>query len=73
MNETPPAKTVTLFRMTPATAERRIRECALVTENVKFSKHALERMNEREIFDSDVLRIPRRGMICGYPEETAKG
>jgi hypothetical protein len=64
---------VATFRLTPAIAEKRIREIAAVTGKIKWSFHALERMEEREIHDVDVLRILRDGMISGAPEETPRG
>lgn len=70
MNETPPAQHVTRYRMTPGIAERRIRNLAKASDNIAWSVHALQRMNEREIFDVDVLRILREGMVIDPPEET---
>jgi predicted sugar kinase len=73
MDETSPAQRVIRYRLTAAIAEQRIREFAAVSDNIKWSAHALMRMDEREIFDNDVLRILRRGMIGGDPEETPQG
>lgn len=61
---------VTRYRLTPAIAEKRIKQIAAVSDNIKWSFHALQRMEEREIFDFDVLRILRDGMISGVPKET---
>jgi len=73
MDDLPPEQSVARYRLTPAIAERRIKKLAENSENLKWSLHALERMELREIFDADVLRILRRGMISGDPEETPKG
>lgn len=73
MDEAPAAKKIVQYRLTPRTAEKRIKELAAETANLKWSRHALERMNEREIFDADVLRICRKGMLSGNPEETPAG
>ena len=73
MDEWPPAQRVARFRLTPAVAELRIKKLAEVSANLAWAFHAQQRMNEREIFDADVLRILRRGMISGEPEETLSG
>ena len=70
MGIVPSGRKVTRYRLTPAIAEKRIKQAAAVSDNIKWSKHALERMELREIFDVDVLRILRDGMISGEPEET---
>ena len=43
--------------------ERRIRELAEDSDNIVWTRHALERMEEREILDKDVLRVLRTGLI----------
>ena len=58
--------------LTAAVAEKRIRQIALVTENVILGNHALERMAEREIFDVDVFRVLRSGYVDEPPEQTAQ-
>lgn len=73
MDDTPPARRVIPYRLTAAVAEQRIKKLAETTGNIAWSKHALLRMEEREIFDSDVLRILRRGMVSGDPEEALRG
>ena len=72
MDTNPPAQNVAAFRLTAAVAEKRIREIAASTVAIKWSYHALARMNEREIFDVDVLRALRTGSIRGAPEKTAR-
>jgi hypothetical protein len=73
MDDTLPSRTVTRYRLTPALAEQRVRKFAEASETIAWSSHALRRMNEREIFDVDVLRTLRCGMISGEPEGTAMG
>lgn len=64
---------VTRYRLTAAIAEKRIKLIAAVSDNIRWAVHALQRMEEREILDVDVLRILRDGMISGEPEETPRG
>ena len=64
---------ITKYRLTPKIAEERIREMAQLGKPIQWGSHALKRMNEREIFDVDVLRILRRGFVYDQPEETAMG
>lgn len=73
MKDEPSARRVTSFRLTRALAEQRIKALAETSDNISWSVHALNRMDEREIFDGDVLRILRRGMVDGDPEKTPKG
>lgn len=61
---------VTVMRLTAGVAEKRIREIALVTENVILGNHARKRMIERELFDVDVFRILRQGHVDDVPELT---
>ena len=63
---------VTEMRLTSSIAEKRIREIALVTENVILGTHARERMREREIFDVDVFRVLRKGYVDDPPEKTVQ-
>lgn len=67
-----PSKKVALFRLTAAVAENRIREIAASSGAVRWSNHALERMNEREIYDVDVLRALRTGTVRDSPERTER-
>lgn len=64
---------ITNYRLTPKVAEVRIWKLAENSSNITWGTHALERMNEREIFDVDVLRVLRRGMVLEQPEETPSG
>ncbi len=73
MDDTPARQNFTPLRLTASVAERRIKELAASSANIKWTAHAQSRMNEREIFDVDVLRILRSGMIDGDPEKTPTG
>ena len=64
---------VARFRLTAARAQETIREAALDADNVVWSTHALERMEERGIYDIDVLRILRSGWVDNDPEPTVRG
>ena len=64
-----PAK-VAIYRLTTAMAEKRIKALAAKTENIGWGFHALERMDERGIYDVDVLRVLREGACLGEPEPT---
>ena len=64
--------TVTLFRLTQSLAQKKIREAATNSDNVIFGDHALERMDERGIYDFFVLEILRTGVIDGNPEITTE-
>lgn len=67
-----PKSNVAVMRLTPRVAESRIQKLAQITENVIFSTHARQRMDEREFIDIDVLRILRTGSIEGWPEVTER-
>jgi hypothetical protein len=54
-------------------ATNRIHSLARSSENIKWSRHATERMAEREIFDADALRIMRTGEVIDAPELTEYG
>lgn len=73
MKTEPPNRNVTQYRLTANVAEQRIRQIALQSEKIKWSLHALDRMEEREIFDVDVLRVLRGGFISGPPEPQQAG
>ncbi len=68
MSDAKPPRPVTQFRLTPAVAEQRIKKLATDTANIDWSLHALERMDQRGIYDVDVLRVLRTGVIDGAPE-----
>jgi hypothetical protein len=57
--------------MTPALAKARVGEIAKTTANLQWSKHILERMAERGIDDSDVLKVLRGGDVEEDPTEGA--
>jgi hypothetical protein len=64
---------ISLFRLTPSVAEKRIREAAQDSDNVIWGDHALERMDERGITDVQVLDTLRTGMVFDLPEQTELG
>jgi hypothetical protein len=61
---------VTAYRMTAAIAEKRIRAAAANSDNVIISFHALDRMEQRDIFDVQVFEILRTGIVVENPELT---
>jgi len=61
---------VTKFRLAASKAEQQIKSIAANSGNIKWSRHALTRMDERGIDDVDILRTLRSGMIAGDPEAT---
>lgn len=71
MADDKPLKTsVVQYRLTIAMAQKRIREAATESGNIIFGNHALERMEQRGIYDVQVLEILRTGMIVDNPEQT---
>lgn len=55
---------VVAFAPRPSDIEARVRELAS-TKDVRWSEHALDRMEEREISRLEVLRVLRLGSISG--------
>ena len=53
----------TSFRPTRARLQQRIRELALDTGRLRWTKHIMEQMEARGITDEDVLRVLRRGDV----------
>jgi len=70
MNERSQPKKITQFRISPERAQEQIRKLAAASGNIKWSRHALQRMEERGFDDIDVLRALRTGSIFGIPEPT---
>lgn len=64
---------VTAYRLTAHVAEQRIRALALDSGLILWGSHASDRMEERGIFDVDVLAVLRKGTISGVPERTPRG
>jgi hypothetical protein len=64
---------ITPYRLTAAVARKRIHAIAVDTGKIKWSFHALGRMEERGIFDVDVLAVLRTGTVAGSPELTPLG
>lgn len=54
-------------------ARETIREIANNTENVQFPPHAIQRMQERDISDLEVIRCLRAGFIEEGPIENLNG
>src|SRR5690348_6361591 len=73
MHDRPNRRKVVRLRVTPEWAIRRIRALAVRSENILFGAHAIERMDEREIFDHDVLAILRKGSLDGGVTRTKYG
>lgn len=61
---------ITPFRLTASIAEKRIRSVALISGNVIFTNHALDRMEQRDIFDVQVYEILRTGFVTESPTVT---
>jgi hypothetical protein len=67
-------KVVVDFKLTRPVAQKRIREIAVNSKNIIWgSQHATERMEQRGLFNQDVLRILRNGFIDEDPEKTSYG
>ena len=66
----PYKKIVTPYRMTASIAEKRIHEAAVNSDNVVISYHALERMEQRDIFDVQLFDILRTGNVIESPTVT---
>ena len=62
-----PVEVVTKFRMTAGRAEAIIKSLSQDSTNVIMGYHAQERRDERDIFDEDVLKILRSGMVIEQP------
>ena len=58
---------VTEYRLTTALAQVRVRELATDTSLLLWSQHIRERMVERDITDSDVLKVLRTGDVESDP------
>jgi len=59
-------------KMTAQRAELIIKGLAKESKSVRFSEHALERMEERDISLADVTRVLCNGYIEGAPEKGKK-
>jgi len=65
----PNPEDVAQFRLTATLAKERVRQLAAVTSNLQWTKHIQERMEERGIDDSDVLKVLREGDVDEDPIE----
>ncbi len=68
MNEEEAPEKPILFVRKPETVEQTVRRLALDTKNIKWSKHARQRMDERSITDKHVVDVLRRGCQKGETE-----
>jgi hypothetical protein len=66
---TPPKPVV--LRPRPDAIRDLVRQIAIDTSNIAWSKHALKRMAERDITDAVVLEVLRRGVPKGEIEAGA--
>ena len=57
-----------VFKPRPETIRDWIHQLSTDTANIKWSNHALERMNERDISDKFVVEALRKGMVKGEVE-----
>lgn len=60
-------RAVVPFRLTPEAAQRRVRELAADSANIRWSRHVRERMAERGFDSEDCLRILRSGFVEADP------
>lgn len=67
-NMTKAPNKVAQFKPHPASLINQIRQSARDSNNVAFSDHALDRMEERDITILDALRVLRMGDIVGEIE-----
>lgn len=63
MSDDPPKKVVVPLRPRPSALEKQVRDLAIDTDNIKWSEHAFDRSDERDITDQDALVVLRSGMI----------
>lgn len=59
--------------LTNAAAEARVQELARSTERVRLSRHAKDRMEEREISMTEVYRVLQRGTVTDSPTRSPRG
>ena len=60
-------------RPRPEILIRYIRNLARNSENVILTNHAMKRMAERDIVDTEVFKILQSGTLTGVPEQTSRG
>lgn len=61
---------VVKLRLTAKAAQKRLRELAQSSSNIRWSQHIRERMVERGIDTDAVLRVLREGTVDAAPIET---
>lgn len=64
---------VSLLELTKEMATRYVAEVADSTDRLKISSHAKQRMNERDISSSQILRTLKQGNIAEGPYQDTKG
>lgn len=64
---------VAKLRLTKKLAEQRIHEGAKTSFNILLTRHAKERMSERDIVRQDVDRALQGGCVVGEPEPANEG
>jgi hypothetical protein len=67
MDERCGRRAIVPFRLTAEVAQRRIRELAADSANIRWSRHIRERMVERGFDSEDCLRILRTGFVEADP------
>ena len=67
------ARNVTMLRLTKKLAEQRIHERAKTSANIFLTRHAKDRMAERDIVRQDVDRALQGGCLAGEPEPANEG
>jgi hypothetical protein len=61
------------FPMSAAAMLKRIRELAEDTDNIALTRHAIERMAERQITRPMIVRVLRIGVIVEGPTQDIRG
>ena len=59
--------------MTASRAEAIIRGIAQDSDKIIFSNHALERMDERDLSDREVIAVLKTGVVLDVPTKTRNG
>lgn len=72
-NVLPMKRPIRWQKLRPDEAERIIKERASATENIIFTTHAYDRVDERSIIQADVYRILREGYVDEIPEKDRHG
>ena len=65
-------KTVVPLQLSIEAAQEKVRAAAQASFNVEFTKHAQERLAERDFTVQDVIKVLQRGDIDELPTRTAR-